>query len=178
MQTTERPPTGPTRGGQSPVRGVVLVCVAVVIGFFVLRAMDNTSADVVAVDSKATTTTTTAAGGAAGKTGTTAAKPQARPPAQVTVLVANASGVGRAAAKQTDKLKAAGYKTGAPGNAPQGLNLAETQVMAMPGFEADAKKLATDLGKPNAVKPMATPPPVNMAGANVLVLLGTDLAQG
>jgi LytR cell envelope-related transcriptional attenuator len=168
MQTTERPPTGPTRGGQSPVRGVVLVCVAVVIGFFVLRAMDNTSADVATTGSKSATTTT----------GTTAAKAQARPPAQVTVLVANASGVGGAAAKQTDKLKTAGYKTGSPANAPAGLDLAVTQVMAMPGFEADATKLATDLGKPNAVKPMASPPPVNMAGANVLVLLGTDLAQG
>ena len=177
MQTTERPPTGPTRGGQSPVRGVVLVCVAVVIGFFVLRAMDNTSADVATTGSKSATTTT-AAGGAAGTTGTTAAKAQARPPAQVTVLVANASGVGGAAAKQTEKLKAVGYKTGNPGNAPPGLDLAVTQVMAMPGFEADATKIATGLGKPNAVKPMASPPPVNMAGANVLVLLGTDLAQG
>ena len=93
MQTTERPPTGPTRGGQSPVRGVVLVCVAVVIGFFVLRAMDNTSADVATTGPKSATTTT-AAGGAAGTTGTTAAKAQAHPPAQVTVLVANASGVG------------------------------------------------------------------------------------
>lgn len=177
MQTTERPPTGPSRG-QSPVRGVVLVCVAVVIGFFVLRAMDNTSADVATVDSTAATTGTTAATGGAGKTGTTAAKPAARPPAQVTVLVANASGVKGAAAKQTDKLKAAGYKTGAPGNAPQGLDLVTTQVMATPGYEADAAKLATDLGKPNAVKPMSNPPPVNLAGANILVLLGTDLAQG
>ena len=176
MQTTERPPSPPARG-QSPVRGVVLVCVAVVIGFFVLRAMDNTAADVATVDSTAATTATTAKAGA-GKTGTTAAKPQARPPAQVSVLVANASGVGGAAAKQTDKLKVAGYKTVAPANAPQGLDLAETQVMAAPGYEADAAKLATDLGKPNAVKPLATPPPVSMAGANILVLLGTDLAQG
>ena len=41
MQTTERPPTGPSRG-TSPVRGVVLVAVAVVLGFFILRAIDDT----------------------------------------------------------------------------------------------------------------------------------------
>ena len=43
MQTTDRPPTGPARGA-SPVRGVVLVAVAVVLGFFILRAIDDTGA--------------------------------------------------------------------------------------------------------------------------------------
>jgi hypothetical protein len=176
MQTTERPPTGPSRN-QSPARGVVLVVVAVVIGFFVLRAMDNTSADVGVVTAEPGTTATTAAGAAGGKaSNTTAAKPAARAPAQVTVLVANASGVKGAAAKQTDKFKVAGYKTGAAANAPQGLDLAETQIMAVAGYQADAAKLAKDLGKPGAVKPMANPPPVPLAGANILVLLGSDLA--
>ena len=40
MQTTERPPTGPVRGS-SPMRGVILVAVAAVLGFFVLRAIDD-----------------------------------------------------------------------------------------------------------------------------------------
>jgi hypothetical protein len=156
---------------------VVLVAVAVVLGFFVLRAMNNTSADV-GVVTNSDTTATTAAPGDKATTKTTAAKPAARPPAQVTVVVANASGVSGAAAKQTDKLKAAGYKTGTAANAPEGMNLVESQVMAVPGYEADAAKMAKDLGKPNAVKPLPNPPPINMGGANILVLLGTDLARG
>jgi hypothetical protein len=147
-----------------------------VLGFFVLRAMNNTSADVGVVTE--TTTATTANAGEESTTKTTAAKPAARPPGQVTVIVANASGVSGAAAKQTDKLKAAGYKTGTAANAPEGMSLVETQVMAVPGFEADAAKMAKDLGKPKAVKAMPNPPPINMAGANILILLGTDLAQG
>jgi hypothetical protein len=31
---------------------------------------------------------------------------------------------------------------------------------------------------PEAVKPMTDPPPVDLAGANILVLLGSDLAEG
>jgi LytR cell envelope-related transcriptional attenuator len=177
MQTTERP-TGPSRN-QSPARGVVLVAVAVVLGFFVLRAMHNTSAPLPnAATGAGTTTATTAAPGGAGKaTGTTAAK-TARPPGQVTVVVANASGVKGAAAKQTNSLKAAGYKTGAAGNGPKGLSLTQTQVLAAPGYEAEAHNLAFLLGKPNAVKPIGNPPPVPLNGANILILLGADLAQG
>jgi len=176
MQTTERP-TGPSRN-QSPARGVVLVAVAVVLGFFVLRAMNNTSAPVSTATGSATTVTTAAAGGGAGKTtGTTAAK-ALRPPSQVTVVVANASGVKGAAAKQTNTLKAAGYKTGTAVNGPQGLNLTQTQVLYAPGYQAEALKLASGLGKPSALKPLGNPPPVPLNGANILILLGADLAQG
>ncbi len=177
MQTTERP-TGPPRN-QSPARGVVLVAVAVVLGFFVLRAMNNTAADTGAVTAGTGTSAATSApaGGKAKAPGTTAA-PAVRPPGQVTVIVANASGVSGAAAKQTNTLKQAGYKTGPPGNGPKGLDLTETQVLAVPGYQAEAKKLATDLGKPNAVKPLSNPPPVPLNGANILILLGSDLAQG
>ena len=47
MQTTERPPTGPTR--PSPVRGVVLVAVAAVLGFFLLRAIDDSGSGIAVV---------------------------------------------------------------------------------------------------------------------------------
>jgi len=99
MQTTERP-TGPSRN-QSPARGVVLVAVAVVLGFFVLRAMNNTSAPVSTATGSATTVTTAAGGGAGKTTGTTAGAAM-RPPSQVTVVVANASGVkGRRPSRRT-----------------------------------------------------------------------------
>ncbi|HEY2999937.1 MAG TPA: LytR C-terminal domain-containing protein [Acidimicrobiales bacterium] len=175
MQTTERPPTVPSPR-QSPVRGVVLVAVAVVLGFFILRALDNTGADVGSVDAGQSGSSAAPTTGAPAGSDTTA--PAARPPGEVIVLVANASGVQGAAAKQTEALVAAGYQTAPAGNAPPGLDLDATQIMATPGFEADAAKLATDLGKPDAVQPLTDPPPVDLGGANILVILGRDLAQG
>src|SRR5262245_3648862 len=112
MQTIQRPPTGPSRG-QSPVRGVVLVAVAVILGIFVLRAMDNTGAD---VGSVATNSTDTTASGEAGPTETTA--PAVRTPAEVILIVANASGVSQAASTKSTQLQSAGYQTVDPTNAP------------------------------------------------------------
>jgi hypothetical protein len=176
MQTTERPPTGrPPAHRPSPVRGVVLVCVAVVLGFFVLRALDNTDVDLSA-DLPSSDTPETS--------GDTAAPPESeaapapRPPSEVVVIVANASGVQGAAALQTEKLQQGGYQTAPAGNAPEGMELEATQVMPTPGFEAEAAALAAGLGKPDAVVALPDPPPVDLAGANILVLLGTDLAAG
>src|SRR4029453_10109233 len=88
MQTTERPQTGPSR--PSPVRGVVLVAVAAVLGFFLLRAIDDSGSGI-AVEtgnpSGAETSDTTAPAAS-----DTTAVP-VRPQAEVTVIVANASGV-------------------------------------------------------------------------------------
>jgi LytR cell envelope-related transcriptional attenuator len=174
MQTIQRPPTGPPRG-QSPVRGVVLVAVAVILGIFVLRAMDNTSAD---VGSAATDSTgTTAAGGDAGSTDTTA--PAVRAPAEVIVIVANASGVSQAAGTKTQQLQAAGYQAVDPTNAPPDMELDTTQIMPSPGFEPEAAKLAGELGlQPESVQPLPDPSPVDLAGANILGLMGTDIAGG
>lgn len=173
MQTIQRPPTGPSRG-QSPVRGVVLVAVAVILGIFVLRAMDNTSADVGSVATNSTGTT--AAGGGAGTTATTA---PVRAPADVIVIVANASGVSGAAGTKTQQLQAAGYQAVDPTNAPPDMELDTTQIMPTAGFEAEAAKLAGELGlQPESVQPLTDPPPVDLAGANILVLMGTDVAGG
>ncbi|HEX6425536.1 MAG TPA: LytR C-terminal domain-containing protein [Acidimicrobiales bacterium] len=180
MQTTERPPSGPTRGG-SPVRGVVLVAVAVVLGFFVLRAIDDTAAGPVETTESAeesSDTTVAADDEAPDETDTTEAEaPPARDPGEVTVLVANASGVQGAAAGQTDAIQGGGYLVAQPTNAP---DLVETtQVLAVEGYEAEAAVLAADIGAPEgAVNPMPDPPPLDLAGAQLLVLLGPDLAGG
>ena len=174
MQTTERPPTGPTR--PSPVRGVVLVAVAAVLGFFLLRAIDDSGSGI-AVEtgnpsgSEASDTTAPASSD-------TTAVP-IRPQAEVTVIVANASGVQGAAATQTDRLAQGGYLTAPAANAPEGMELSNTEILPTAGFEQEAARLATDLGlPPESVKPMTDPPPVDPAGANILVLLGTDIAEG
>jgi len=179
MQTTERPPAGGARG-TSPVRGVVLVAVAVVLGFFILRAIDDTGAGPTVTDGGSETT------GAADPSGETtappasedtAAPPAPRAPAEVVVLVANASGVSGAAAQQTTAIQEGGYQVLEPGNAENAVEA--TQVLPVAGFEAEAAVLATQIGAAEgAVQPMPDPPPVELANANVLVLLGPDLAGG
>jgi len=176
MQTTERPPTGPARGN-SPVRGVVLVAVAVVLGFFVLRAIDDTGGAPGVPDETAATTGEDAAEGGEAPESTEPAAPQPRPVGEVTVIVANASGVSGAAAEQTDLIAGAGYVTLEGTNAPE--QSETTQVLALPGYEADAAALATAINAPpESVAVMPDPPPLDPAGAQILVILGTDLAAG
>lgn len=174
MQTTERPPTGPTR--PSPVRGVVLVAVAAVLGFFLLRAIDDSGSGIV-VETETPSGEDAAAATSTESSDTTAAP--IRPQAEVIVIVANASGVSGAARTQTDRMTQAGYQAVEPANAPEGMELATTEILPSAGFEQEAARLATELGLPaDAVKPMTDPPPVDLAGANILVLLGTDIAAG
>jgi hypothetical protein len=174
MQTTERPQTGPSR--PSPVRGVVLVAVAAVLGFFLLRAIDDSGSGIVIETgnpSGAETSDTTAPAAS-----DTTAVP-VRPQAEVTVIVANASGVQGAAKTQTDRLAMGGYLTATPANAPDGMDLSTTEILPTAGYEQEAARMATELGLgADSVKPMTDPPPVDLAGANILVLLGSDIAQG
>lgn len=175
MQTTERPPTGPARG-TSPVRGVVLVAVAVVLGFFILRAIDDTGGGPAVSEETAATTGEEATEGEA-PDATEPAAPEPRPPGEVVVLVANASGVSGAAGEQATSIQGGGYQILEATNAPE--TLEATQVLPVAGFEAEAAALAAQIGAPpEAVKPMPEEPPVALANANVLVLLGTDLAGG
>jgi LytR cell envelope-related transcriptional attenuator len=177
MQTTERPHAGsPAR--PSPVRGVVLVAVAAVLGFFLLRAIDDSGSGLEVADVPDAATDTTAGEAAGGSDSTAPAEP--RPPGQVTIIVANASGVQGAATAMTERLAAAGYLYAPAGNAPEGTELATTEILPTAGFEPEAARLAGEMGlPPEAVKPMTDPPPVpDLAGANILVLLGTDLAEG
>ena len=137
----------------------------------------STSAPVTDGGSTETTvsTNTTAAGG--GSTDSTAATtaPSVRPPNQVKVFVANGAGIQGAAGKAADTLKAAGYVAVA-GNSPN--RVQTTTVYYTEGFQAEAQAVAASLGTPaEAVQPMPTPPPVaDIQGAQVLVVLGPDIA--
>src|SRR5690606_35052381 len=99
------------------------------------------------------------------------------PPSEVTVVVANASGVNGAAAQLTDTLAGQGYQT-APGlNAPS--SVATTQILYLEGFEQEALALASTIQAPaEGVAPMPQPPPVDLGPAQLLVMLGPDLAGG
>ena len=179
---TERPPTQGPSTRSSPARGIVLLAAAVVLGLFLLRSLeDSAPSDGVATAPPGTTaaggdtTDTTAEDG--GETTTTAAP--VRQPAEVVVRVANVSRVQGAASARTEQLTAAGYQAVEPTNGPEGQQLDTTQVLFVDGFEGEARALAEQLGAPaDGVAAMPAQPPVDPGGAQVVVLLGTDLAGG
>lgn len=193
---TERPPAR-----SSPARGVALIATAVIIGLFVLRnGFEDGSADTAEVASEAPAEDA-GAGADAGDAGEDAAPEQAeeappaeegggggdgggdgqpqeppppRPPEEVTVLVANASGATGAAGTLTDNLAGGGYQTVEATNAPEP---SETTVVHFAeGFKREATTVAQSINAPaGGVAPMPAPPPVELQGAQVLILLGLDL---
>lgn len=102
--------------------------------------------------------------------------PTTRPAAEVSVLVANGSGIARAAGRVSEQLQPKGYVILDPTNAPE---TATTFVFYAEGYQADAEGVAVALGVAVAnVVPMSDPPPAEIAGAgtaNVLVQLGPDV---
>ena len=52
-------------------------------------------------------------------------------------------------------------------------------MLATAGYEADAAALAAAIGVPaESVTAMPDPPPLDLTGAQILVMLGPDLASG
>jgi LytR cell envelope-related transcriptional attenuator len=181
-----------SRGLDGNVRGLIVLGVAVLIGFLLLaKAGDDGSSTVNASSPSESTptadagdggtattaanagssvpksTTTTAANGGGQPTGTT------RAPASVSVVVLNGSGgVKGVAGATTDKIKAKGYKTLEPGNAAP---VDKTTVYYTQGYQADANAVAGVLGlAPTSVSAAPANPPAGSTGANVIVVLGKD----
>jgi hypothetical protein len=173
-----RRPTEPTA---NPARGAVLVVVAVVIGLFLLRNGIDSSTTVSSDGSDAGVATDEGATDeGATDDATTSTTAALRTPVEVGVIVLNDSGVTGAAGKYSDAIAAAGYTlTNAegetstlPGDRPV------TQVLYTEGFEQEAAVLGTSLGvQGTEVQPLGTTLPGPIAGANVIVVLGTDLAN-
>ena len=97
-------------------------------------------------------------------------------PAAVTLLVANASAINGAATKLTQTLGGAGYKTLTAAGATK--KLPATNVYYVAGYQNDAAAIAARIGAPAvSVLPLPAALPVkSVAGANVVVMLGGDLA--
>ena len=167
--------------GGAAGRGILLIAVAVLVGVLILRngfdsgsgssSPPTTSSGGGAVTSVATNTT--AAGGSTESTATT---PSTRPANQVKVFVANGAGIQGAAGKAVDTLTPLGYVAVA-GNSPN--RVQTTTVYYTEGYQAEAQGVAAALGAPAAsVQPMPTPPPIaDIQGAQVLVVLGPDVAK-
>lgn len=168
-----RRPTEPT---VNPARGAALVVVAVVVGLLLLRNGLDTSE--VVTSSKDNTTEDS--GKDAGKdtsTETTDTTVAAKSPAEVTVIVLNGTSVGGAAGKYSTAIGSAGYQMLEPGDAAT--KIPATQVFFTPGYEREAVAVALAAGAPGTVTPVAlpTPPPGEVGAANVVVVIGADLAN-
>jgi hypothetical protein len=161
--------------------GIILIVVAVLIGVVLLAKgfsqEDGLVSTATPADERTTTTTTQAtaasgAGAAADETTTTTAAADA--PANVSVLVANDTGKSGVAGTNADKLKTAGFTKVDTANAP---TAAKSAVYYSSGAQADAQAVATALGlAPATVAAMPSPPPVDLKGATVLVVIGSDKA--
>lgn len=161
-------PTGAPeeQSGVSPGRGVLLLAVALGIGIVVLNAADDSPASRISTRDRGTTTTELVS--------TTTTAPL-RLPREVKVIAANGTRTKGAAAKVTDKLRLAGYNVLSPTDASR----ADASIVYFGvGYEREAQSLAQVLGIPlPSVLSMPTPPPITDArDANVIVLVGPDLA--
>lgn len=154
-------------------RGLVLLAVAVLLGIFLLNRVDDPVEDGVnAGNSRAEQTTTTTS---EPEVSTTTTAP-ARAPKDVRVLTANGTSVRGAAGRVKDRLMAQGYNTLAATDAST--KPAQTAVYYTAGFQREAAAIAQFLGvAAQAVQAMpATPPVGDLKNANVLVMVGADLA--
>jgi hypothetical protein len=112
------------------------------------------------------------------KPSTTTTAVAAKPPSNVPVLVANASGVPGAAATVSDQLQQAGWDMQAPINASA--KVPTSAVYYVAGEKAAATEVAAALHLPaSAVLPYTTAAPVSTIGtAEILVVVAPDIASG
>ena len=173
-RSQRRSSRGGSGAGFSAARGAGLIAIAVIIGIVLVNAIDDGNSGPVGdggtTSTTATgnaTTTTTVAAGTAPTAPTT--KPAAISPAQVTVLVLNASGRSGVASTLTNTLKAKGYKTLLPNNVSP--VRAGTVVDVKAGKTAPCTTMAALI--PGAkVQPMPTPPPF-VTDADCIVVIGS-----
>lgn len=171
-----RRPTEPT---VNPARGAALVVAAIVVGLLLLR--NGIDASEVVTSSKGDDSSADDGGnggdGDGETTETTDTTVAARTPAEVTVIVLNGTAVSGAAGKYATALQSAGYTMLESGNAA--VKIPATQVFFTEGFDVEAAAVALAIGAPATVTPAAlpTPPPGEVGAANVVVVIGADLAE-
>jgi hypothetical protein len=174
-------PGGQTRTGKgvgfgrsvafSAARGALLIGVAVIIGIVLLQVIDDGTTGPIGDGGAASGggSTTTTAPGSSSTTVTTAATP-AKQPAEVSVLVLNGSGRPGAASTQTNALKAKGYQTGSPADAPQRTG---NIVYFKPGFDRECTAVAAFVAGAPKVEAMPTPAPTGSENSSCVVILGS-----
>ncbi len=180
MTGYRQPDDGPPgRSGVVIARAVPLLAVAVGLGAILLYSLASPAGSPTSPPSTApgpgssgpVPTSTTAPG----RTTTT---PVSVPPSKVKTVVANGTSVNGAAGRVGATLHAAGYDVLATTNASS--KASSSQVYYVPGYAEEAGLVATRLGlSPNTVQSLPSPPPVSdTGGADVVVVIGPDLASG
>jgi len=188
-QPARRPPAKSSGGGapMGSTISIVIAVVAVVVGFIILRNINDTGdagspsiPDITTPDSTGTTESSVV------DTATTSALPvtTAVPTFTAKVVVANASGMKGAARAATDSLSQVGFTMGDPTDAagPEKV-IAVTKVYYLAGGEATAATAAQYFSSATSqilTAPMPAAVPVsagNIGDALVLVMVGTDLAN-
>ena len=157
--------------GGAALRGAGLLAIAVVLGIILLR---NGGGDPYsrAVQTLGTPTPEVTV---KGPTPTTQTVP-VRVPGEIKVLPANGTSTSGAGLTIFNRLKQAQYNVLAATNTSSPAST--SNVYFNPGFDREARVIAQLLGLPDsAVQPMPTPPPVNNPGADVIVVVGPDLAK-
>jgi hypothetical protein len=161
-------------------RGAALIIGALLIGFLLLRDVTNDGgypkvfADKSAKSPAAPSTTLPTLPSTTGV--------PAHAPKDVKVLVVNATTTNGAGATVGDVLKQrGGYTVSGTVSASAQLKVATKQSViyyVSKDYEPDAQALRAALSlPPTAVQALPAPPPVSPAGANVIVIVGPDLAQ-
>jgi hypothetical protein len=171
----------PSESTVNPARGAALVVVAVVIGLFLLRNGLDTSEAITNRPKGSTGIDGSTDGTDGGTDGTTSTTVASRLPADVPTIVLNDSGTSGTAGKYSDVLVAAGYQLTNPdgANADAPGDAAVTLIYYAPGFDLEAAAVGTAIGAPDSIEPTPLPAtlPGPIAGASVVVVLGTDLAS-
>jgi hypothetical protein len=154
-----------------------LLLVAFIIGVAILRSTDPDGSSSGAAARSETTTTKASRSSTTALPVTTTPLP-ARPAAEVKVLPVNSSGIAGIGGKTGDQLRAAGYaNTLAAVNSTSESPASSSTIEYAAGAEADALAIAKLLGlQPTAVKPLDAPPVDDTRGAEVVVLIGGDIA--
>jgi hypothetical protein len=156
-------------------RGAAVLVVAVVIGILLLNKVD---------DPPGRNVSSGGGGTATEETTTTVAAPvpttlPVRPPAEVKVLSANGTKVNGAAGRTRDALKALGYNVLSPIETKRPVEA--SVVFFTPGFDREAQTVAQALKlQPTSVQPLPAAdalPVSDLRGANVLAVVGPDLAR-
>jgi hypothetical protein len=175
--SADRPPGDPYEppGRPHSGRGLVIVIVAVVIGVLVLPSATRAPLSASAV-SAGSSTTTLPPGRTSSGHGTSTTTTTTVPPASIHVLVANATEVNGVAGAVTTFLGSKGFGTLTATNAL--LKVTASEVFTIGGATADVAPVVAALGLPaSSVEPAAAAAPVaSTAGANVVVIVGPDLA--
>ena len=169
-----RRPTEPT---VNPARGAALVVVAVLLGLVLLRNGLDTSEVVTSSRDDTEDDGGDAGEGTDDGTETTETTVAVKTPAEVSVIVLNGTSVSGAAGKYSTAIGSAGYQMLEPGDASTKIPV--TAVFFTAGFEREAAAVALAAGAPATVTPAAlpAPPPGEVGAANVVVVIGADLAS-